>query len=121
MEVTKRGHVNYPGDLIARGVVESAGITTNDLEVGKNAVVTNDLSVGGKAIINGDLIVTGKVINESIAEKCSEPLCNDEFKEGTVYLGDKSTEGTWRFRVEEGELLIEKFQNGDWEIKQSMS
>lgn len=123
MEVTKRGQVNYPGNMNVKGVLNSATLTTNDLEVGNNTSISNELSVGGNAVISGDLVVTGKIINECVPEHSldEEPVCNDEFKDGTVYLGDKTAEGTWRLRVEDGELLIERLEEGEWEIKQSMS
>ena len=45
----------------------------------------------------------------------------EEFLEGAVYLGAKNEDGSWRLRVESGELIIEKREDNDWEIKQSMS
>lgn len=118
MEVTKRGQVNYPGNINAKGIIDSAAVTTEDLEVGKNASIINDLSVGGEAVINGNLIVKGKVINNIENHEEQPQAWNEMFKDGAIYLGDKST---WRFRVEDDEFLIEKLEDGEWEIKQSMN
>ena len=156
MEVTRRGKVNYPGDLnvkgvldsaivttkdlnvsnnitvtkdlnvegktiitgdaTVKGVLDSAIVTTKDLNVSNNVTVTKDLNVGGKTIITGDLIVTGNILNDNVKTETRE-----EFDNGEIYLGDKTQNGGWRIRIEESELLIEKLENNEWEIKQSMS
>ena len=35
----------------------------------------------------------------------------------SFYFGDKETDGSWRMRIENGDLHIEKRQDGNWEIK----
>ena len=147
MEVTKRGKVNYPGDVNVKGVLISSKISTDELDVGANATlvdlnvtgktvlvgdasvngvleaskvstnnlevknnvtVTKDLNVTGKTVLSGDLVVTGNILN-------------DKDENGEIYFGNKSQDGTWRIRVDDGELLIEKLEDHEWEIKQSMS
>ena len=155
MEVTKRGKVNYPGDVNVKGVLISSKISTDELDVGANATlvdlnvtgktvlagdasvngvleaskvstnnlevknnvtVTKDLNVTGKTVLSGDLVVTGNILNDK-----DEKGAREEFENGEIYFGNKSQDGTWRIRVDDGELLIEKLEDHEWEIKQSMS
>mgnify|MGYP001391889689 FL=1 len=66
MEVTKRGKVNYPGDVNVKGAVNSATATAGMLQVNNNATVSKDLTVGGKTNVSGDMNVKGAV-NSAIA------------------------------------------------------
>ena len=96
MDVSKKGgKIFIPGDLKVEGGLE-----------------TIDLHAKGKVVIDGDLTITGEVKSTTPKEDKHEKI---------FYLGHPEVEGSWRFQVDEdGMLLIEKFENGEWFIKQSM-
>ena len=110
------GKTVLTGDATVNGALNASKVSVNDLNANNNVSVTKDLNVGGKTVISGDLVVTGSILNDKVEEGARE-----EFEKGEIYFGNKSQDGTWRIRVEDGELLIEKLEDHEWEIKQSMS
>lgn len=120
MEVSKKGQIIYSGDLSAKGT-----ISASELKV-QSATVSNDI------VINGNLVVTGDIINKEFENKgkISTDIENNKVNtvnlEATTVYFSKTNEqgeypdGTWRMRTQDGELLIEHFENGVWEIRQSM-
>lgn len=97
MELSKKGksQVSMPGSLNVSG-----DLSSKNIKVSENAV------------IEGDLVVNGKISGNISIEKSNDTFIN---------LGQPDTEGSWRLRVDnDGYLNIEKFEEGEWTLKQSI-
>jgi hypothetical protein len=71
-----------------------------------------DLEVKGMSTINGDLVVKGNIISSDQQKKY----------DNVVYLGDPMMNGSWRLRSDDNEMMvIERFVDGFWIVKQSIS
>lgn len=125
MDISKNGSVSntkYPGNLTVKGKVNTSEIS-----------VQNNLEVEGTIYAN-NILLNGKNINEALKDELTENLTqtitnsvNEKFeslntssKKDALYLGNESGDPSWRFRIVNGELLIEKLEEGEWFIKQSI-
>ena len=125
MDISKNGSVSntkYPGNLTVKGKVNTSEIS-----------VSNNLEVEGTIYAN-NILLNGKNINEALKDELTENITqtitnsvNEKFeslntssKKDAFYLGNESGDPSWRFRIVNGELLIEKLEEGEWFIKQSI-
>jgi hypothetical protein len=64
----------------------------------------------------------GHGVTEVVGTTETQTLSNKTFSDdivglGKIYLGDPTTNGSWRFDVTSGNLSIEKRVDGSWEVK----
>jgi hypothetical protein len=98
MEVSKKGkaQITFPGDLTV-----------------ENQVNAKNLNVSENTVFEGDITVKGKIIAEL-------PSAEPKY-ENVVNLGDPEQNGSWRLFVDnDGMLHIQKLENGEWEVKQTL-
>lgn len=87
-----------------------------DGDIGSSPDATS--SVKGKLKLAGDLGGTADL--PTVPELVNKaPLSNPEFS-GAVYLGAESVDGSWRLRVDAGELKIETRIAGVWTTKDTI-
>jgi hypothetical protein len=113
MDISKNGNVSntkYPGNLSVKG-----NVNAGELNVQNNASINGTLSVN-------NILLNGKDLNQTVNEAIYETLQTsvENKPKDCLYLGNQEEENSWRFRIVNGELLIEKLEEGEWNIKQSI-
>ena len=126
MDVSKIGNIStskFPGNISVKGDVKTKDLTVeNDLKVENNVDIQGTLSVN-------DIVINGKSLSDTLNESLNESLnlinekqseINNNLNKDCIYLGNRLDNGSWRLKILNGELLIEKLEDGVWNIKQSI-
>ena len=141
-------NTKYPGNVLVKGKVTTNELNVeNNVDIqgilsvkdividGKNLSETlkDNLSENLTETLTGKLTetltenltetLTGKLtenLTETLTGKLTEKLKEINSNKDFLYLGNDSEDGSWRFRILNGELLIEKLEEGEWSIKQSI-